>query len=104
MIGTAVLILPPSLRSPTAACRSPPRCSTCCWVCSWSPIGFRRRRVRPRRRRDAELSWLNPLAFDGFGPFAEAVLLCLFIYWGWDALITVNEETKDKDKTPAGPP
>jgi hypothetical protein len=32
------------------------------------------------------------------------VLLCLFIYWGWDALITVNEETKDKDKTPAGPP
>jgi amino acid transporter len=45
-------------------------------------------------------SWLNPLAFDGFGPFAEAVLLCLFIYWGWDALITVNEETKDKDKTP----
>jgi len=46
------------------------------------------------------LSWLNPLAFQGFGPFAEAVLLCLFIYWGWDALITVNEETKDKDKTP----
>jgi amino acid transporter len=46
------------------------------------------------------LSWLNPLAFDGFGPFAEAVLLCLFIYWGWDALITVNEETTDKDKTP----
>ncbi len=40
------------------------------------------------------------MAFDGFGPFAEAVLLCLFIYWGWDALITVNEETKDKDKTP----
>ena len=46
------------------------------------------------------LSWLNPLAFDGFGPMAEAVLLCLFIYWGWDALITVNEETKDSDKTP----
>lgn len=46
------------------------------------------------------LSWLNPLAFDGFGPFAEAVLLCLFIYWGWDALITVNEETKDRDRTP----
>jgi amino acid transporter len=46
------------------------------------------------------LSWLNPLAFDGFGPMAEGVLLCLFIYWGWDALITVNEETKDSDKTP----
>ena len=46
------------------------------------------------------LSWLNPLGFTGFGPFAEAVLLCLFIYWGWDALITVNEETRDKDRTP----
>jgi amino acid transporter len=46
------------------------------------------------------LAWLNPLAVGGFGPFAEAVLLCLFIYWGWDALITVNEETKDGDRTP----
>ena len=46
------------------------------------------------------LSWLNPLAFGGFGPFAEAVLLCLFIYWGWDALITVNEETRDSDRIP----
>ncbi|MFE7244902.1 APC family permease [Streptomyces sp. NPDC057580] len=46
------------------------------------------------------LSWLNPFAFDGAGPFAEAVLLCLFIYWGWDALITVNEETSDADRVP----
>jgi amino acid transporter len=46
------------------------------------------------------LSWLNPMAMGGFGPFAEAVLLCLFIYWGWDALITVNEETTDRDRTP----
>jgi amino acid transporter len=46
------------------------------------------------------LSWLNPLAFGGFGPFAKAVLLCLFIYWGWDALITVNEETRDSDRVP----
>ena len=46
------------------------------------------------------LSWLNPFGFDGFGPFAEAVVLCLFIYWGWDALITVNEETRDADRTP----
>ncbi len=46
------------------------------------------------------LSWLNPFAFGGFGPFAEAVLLCLFIYWGWDALITVNEETRDSDRIP----
>ncbi|MEV3907396.1 APC family permease [Streptomyces canus] len=44
------------------------------------------------------LAWLNPFAVDGFGPFAEAVMLCLFIYWGWDALITANEETRDGDR------
>ncbi|MFI5530636.1 APC family permease [Kitasatospora sp. NPDC051853] len=46
------------------------------------------------------LGWLNPLGFDGFGPFAEAVILCLYIYWGWDALITANEETVDSARTP----
>ncbi|MFI0986988.1 APC family permease [Streptomyces exfoliatus] len=49
---------------------------------------------------DPSPSWLNPLAVDGFGPFAQAVLLCLFIYWGWDALITTNEETRDSDRVP----
>ncbi|MEU1425207.1 APC family permease [Kitasatospora sp. NPDC005751] len=46
------------------------------------------------------LAWLDPLGFDGFGPFAQAVLLCLFIYWGWDALITTNEETRDSGRVP----
>ncbi|MEU4797917.1 hypothetical protein [Streptomyces sp. NPDC023327] len=35
-------------------------------------------------------SWLNPLAIDSFGSFTQAVLLCLFIHWGWDALITTG--------------
>ena len=46
------------------------------------------------------LGWLNPLGFGGFGPFAKAVLLCLFIYWGWDALLSVNEETRDRTRVP----
>ncbi|MFF9343799.1 MULTISPECIES: APC family permease [unclassified Streptomyces] len=46
------------------------------------------------------LSWVDPFAFGDFGSFAEAVLLCLFIYWGWDALITFNEETVDSDRVP----
>ncbi|MFF8605881.1 APC family permease [Streptomyces sp. NPDC015346] len=46
------------------------------------------------------LSWIDPFAFEGLGSFAEAVLLCLFIYWGWDALITFNEETVDSGHTP----
>ncbi len=24
----------------------------------------------------------------------------VFIYWGWDTILSLNEETKDKDKTP----
>ena len=46
------------------------------------------------------LSWLNPFGFDSFASFSEAALLCLFIYWGWDALITFNEETVDSARTP----
>ncbi|WP_406209423.1 APC family permease [Kitasatospora sp. NBC_01560] len=44
--------------------------------------------------------WLNPFAFHGTGPFAQSVLLCLFIYWGWDAALTVNEEARDRTRTP----
>lgn len=47
--------------------------------------------------------WLNPFAFHGTGPFAQSVLLCLFIYWGWDAALTVNEEARDRTRTLAGP-
>ncbi len=31
---------------------------------------------------------------------AEAVILCIFIYWGWDACLAVSEETRDADRTP----
>lgn len=46
------------------------------------------------------LSWINPFGFSGAGPFAESVLLCLFIYWGWDSALTVNEEAKDRTGAP----
>lgn len=45
-------------------------------------------------------AFFNPLGFDGFGSLAEAVLLCLCIYWGWGALITFNEETAVSGRTP----
>jgi amino acid transporter len=46
------------------------------------------------------LTWLNPFGFSGAGPFAQSVLLCLFIYWGWDAALTVNEEARDRTRAP----
>jgi amino acid transporter len=46
-----------------------------------------------------KLGWLNP--WDGsFSHFSSAFLLVVFIYWGWDTAVAVNEETADKEKTP----
>src|ERR1700746_1714016 len=46
------------------------------------------------------LSWLNPFHISSFSAFASGVILMVFIYWGWDTAVSVNEETKDKSKTP----
>ena len=46
-----------------------------------------------------ELNWLNPFAVP-FRRRLKAFLLCVFLYWGWDAVLAVNEETKDPEKTP----
>lgn len=46
------------------------------------------------------LSWFDVSAFPDASVFAEAVLLALFIYWGWDAALTINEEAVDGARTP----
>lgn len=43
--------------------------------------------------------WFNPAGLSS-SAIAAAVILCLFIYWGWDACLAVNEETKDLARTP----
>jgi amino acid transporter len=45
-------------------------------------------------------SWFNPFHISSFSTFSQAIILMLFIYWGWDSAVSVNEETKDRDKTP----
>lgn len=42
-----------------------------------------------------ELSWFSPFAIDSFEAVTTGVLLAIFIYWGWDSAVTVNEETTD---------
>ncbi|WP_345750339.1 APC family permease [Microbacterium rhizophilus] len=44
--------------------------------------------------------WMNPFAFTDGSGFVEAVLLALFIYWGWDTCLALNEETKDPKRIP----
>jgi amino acid transporter len=46
------------------------------------------------------LSWLNPFHISSFSAFVSGIILMVFIYWGWDTAVAVNEETKDKTKTP----
>lgn len=45
-------------------------------------------------------SWFNPFAFTEWSSFVEAILLALFIYWGWDTCLALNEETKDPTRIP----
>jgi amino acid transporter len=45
-------------------------------------------------------SWFNPLHISSFSAFIAGLVLMIFIYWGWDTAVTVNEETKDPTRTP----
>ena len=45
------------------------------------------------------LAWFNPLT-GSFSDLSAAFLLVIFIYWGWDTSLSVNEETKDSTRTP----
>jgi amino acid transporter len=45
------------------------------------------------------LAWLWP---DGLSlsDFVDAILIAVFLYWGWDTAVAVNEEADDPAKTP----
>jgi amino acid transporter len=46
------------------------------------------------------LSWFNPLGVHSFSALTAGLLTAIFIYWGWDTALSLNEETKDKGKVP----
>src|SRR5207244_2511008 len=48
---------------------------------------------------DVSASWLNPFSI-GFGPLVDGVLLGVFIYWGWDSGVCVNEESENASTGP----
>lgn len=47
-----------------------------------------------------QLDWFNPFAIENLGTLSAGVLIAVFIYWGWDSTVTVNEETEDSSRTP----
>lgn len=53
----------------------------------------------PAHSLHVSASWFNP--FDlGWGPLVDGVLLGIFIYWGWDSGVAVNEESRDRTRGP----
>src|SRR5438270_8850637 len=53
----------------------------------------------PKGNIHVSASWFNP--FDmGWSGLIDAVLLGIFIYWGWDSGVAVNEESRDATRGP----
>jgi amino acid transporter len=53
----------------------------------------------PPHSIEPAFSWFNPFAL-GFKSLIDGVLLGLFIYWGWDSGVAVNEESEDPNEGP----
>jgi amino acid transporter len=49
---------------------------------------------------DPRLSWFNPFHIHSFAIFNGGLILYLFIYWGWDTAVSVNEETANRRRFP----
>jgi amino acid transporter len=48
-----------------------------------------------------QLAWFSPLAIDGgTAALSTGVLVAVFIYWGWDSAVSVNEETANPTESP----
>jgi amino acid transporter len=46
------------------------------------------------------IAWFDPAASPSLAAFASAMLLALFLYWGWDNAVSANEETREASRTP----
>lgn len=45
------------------------------------------------------LEWFNPFGIESFSALAAGVSLSVFIYWGWDGVFSLSEETKGSAST-----
>lgn len=55
----------------------------------------------PPGAQHVALSWFNPFAVGNSAAFGQAMLIAVFIYWGWDTGASVNEETRNPKTAPA---
>lgn len=43
-------------------------------------------------------SWFNPFAVDSFATFSAGIAVSIFVYWGWDTVMTLSEESGEAAK------
>ncbi len=53
----------------------------------------------PEGYETPSLDWLWPSGLS-LSAIVTATLIAVFIYWGWDTAVSINEETSDPEKTP----
>ena len=49
---------------------------------------------------DPSLSWFNPFDIDSRATLVSALLIGVFIYWGWESAVNLTEETEDSRSAP----
>jgi amino acid transporter len=54
----------------------------------------------PAHSIEPAFSWFNPFEISSTNALVNGVLLGIFIYWGWDSGVAVNEETEDPGNSP----
>jgi amino acid transporter len=54
----------------------------------------------PAHSIEPTLSWFNPLDIKSVSALNGGILLAVFIYWGWDSGVSVNEETENSTTAP----
>ncbi len=54
----------------------------------------------PEGSAKPEASWFSPFAVSDFSALVSALLLGVFIYWGWESAVNLTEETTDSTRAP----
>ncbi|MGA2926539.1 MAG: APC family permease [Solirubrobacteraceae bacterium] len=54
----------------------------------------------PAHSIEPTLSWFNPFDVSSLNALDGGILLAVFVYWGWDSGVSVNEETEDSSTAP----
>jgi len=47
-----------------------------------------------------ELDWFSPFAISSTSALVSALLIGVFIYWGWESAVNLTEETRDSARAP----